>query len=61
MPAHGSRSSSCIRRNGSAVRSRDEVGQAGDPWPAVVASAVEDDGSARLSSGVFRKNFKGFH
>ena len=51
---HGSRSSSCLRR-------RDKVGQAVDPWPAIVANAVEDDGSARFSSGVFRKNVKGFH
>src|SRR5207253_2967558 len=60
-PANGSRSNSCIMRNGSAIRSRDDSGHAVGELPAVVASAVEDEDSARFSSGVFRKNLKGFH
>ena len=48
-------------RNGSAVTSRNDSGHAVGTLPAVVASAVEEEGSVRFSSGVLRKNLKGFH
>jgi len=42
-------------RNGSAIRSRDDSGHAAGILLAVVASAVEEEDSARFSSGVYER------